>query len=107
MHGVIPSSPLTLRTHAFPFVYWPLLCLLLSPLSSSSLCSYSKIYHSDTQVLNQFIKKSLDAYKAVVAKAEAWNAEQAMPEELALCREMIQLLPYKMDRVVAKGGFRV
>jgi hypothetical protein len=45
--------------------------------------------------------------QAVVAKAEAWNAESVMPEELALCREMIKLLPYKMDRVVAKGGFRV
>lgn len=71
--------------------------------------SYSKIYHSDPVVLNQFIKKSLDAYTAVVAQAEAWgpSAVKCMAEELPLCREMMQLLPIKMDRVVAKGGFRV
>ncbi len=68
---------------------------------------YSKIYHSDAVVLNEFTKKSLQAYQRVVAKAEAWKAEECISEELALCREMIQLLPYKMDRVVAKGGFQV
>jgi hypothetical protein len=57
--------------------------------------------------MNEFILKSLNAYKAVVAKALKWNAVGAMPEELSLCKEMIELLPFKMDRVVAKGGFRV
>lgn len=81
---------------------------LLFPLSlSSPPLSYSKIYHSEPQVLNQFIKKSLDQYKAVVSKALAWKAVHVMPQELELCSEMIQLLPHKMDRVVAKGGFRV
>jgi hypothetical protein len=81
--------------------------LLSSRRLSSYLSSYSKIYHSDPQVLNQFIKKSLDQYRAVVAKALTWNAVGVMPEELELCKQMIELLPHKLDRVVAKGSFRV
>lgn len=70
-----------------------------------SLCfsSYSKIYHSDPVILNQFVKKAYDQYRAVIAKALAWNAVHVMPEELTLCKEMVDLLPHKMDRV-AQGS---
>lgn len=67
---------------------------------------YSKIYHEDPTVLNQFTKKAYEQYKAVVNKAESWHAESAMGEELELCRQMVQLLPLKMDKTVAHGSFR-
>lgn len=69
---------------------------------------YSKIFHTDPQVFNTFTKKALDQYRAVVQKALDWNAVHVMPQELELCKEMIELLPFKMDRVSGTGkGFRV
>lgn len=68
---------------------------------------YSKIYHDDPKVMNHFIKLSFDAYNKLLMKAKEWNAEHCMEKELELCREMVQLLPYKMDRVVARGSFQV
>ncbi len=69
--------------------------------------SYSKIYHNDPHVMNRFIKLSFDAYNKLLMKAKEWNAEHCMEKELELCREMVQLLPYKMDRVAARGSFQV
>ena len=68
---------------------------------------YSKVYHSDPVVLNEFTKKAWQAYAKVVAKAEQWKADETMPTEIELCREMVKLLPIKMDRTVAKGSFQV
>lgn len=72
----------------------------------SYLSSYSKIYHDDPQILNQFTKKAYDQYRLVIATALNWDAVHVMPEELTLCKEMVDLLPHKMDRISAKGSFK-
>jgi hypothetical protein len=47
--------------------------------AAPSFSSYSKIYHSDIQILNQFIKKSLDAYKVSHTHTAARDAALGHP----------------------------
>lgn len=66
-----------------------------------------QIFHTDPKTYCLFLNKSLESYKKVIAFAErhGGEAEEAFAGELGICREMVELLPLKMSRVMATGSF--
>ncbi len=84
---------------------------------------YTKIYSQNPHILCQFLRKALEEYKALVRTAGGAGSSVAhaprvcmcqlafserakvkeMVQELQMCREMIELLPLKMDRIMSSG----
>jgi hypothetical protein len=62
----------------------------------------SKVFNPHVPTLNQFLKHALDEYRLVLELAAKWQV-RGFAEELRACEQMAELLPLKMDRMLATG----
>jgi hypothetical protein len=68
---------------------------------------FSRVFHEDKQVILQFLRRSLDSYRKCAELADQWaSLMESSREEVAIVREMIQVLPIKMDKIAALGAFQ-
>jgi len=66
----------------------------------------SQIFSPDTTLLLEAQRRALVEYKALLQWAED-NKVQGMDAELELCRQMVQLIPLKMEQIkVSKTPMR-
>jgi len=66
----------------------------------------SQIFSPDTTLLLEAQRRALVEYKALLQWAED-NKVQGMDAELELCRQMVQIIPLKMEQIkVSKTPMR-
>jgi tetratricopeptide (TPR) repeat protein len=59
---------------------------------------FTKIVHASPQTVNMFLQKAVDFYKRIVMLAEKWELQaDVFADELRMSKEMIELLPMKID----------
>ena len=61
---------------------------------------HSKLFSADIKVLDAALGVSLDLYQKVIELVAKWKVT-TFDEETELCKEMLQLLPLKRERIRA------
>jgi len=63
---------------------------------------YSKYFSMNVKEMSEYMAKSLNLYKKVVDKAAQYKTT-VFDEELILCKQMIELLPIKIQKMMSSG----
>ena len=78
--------------------------MLFQTCAELSKLRYTKVWSQDSSALCVFLQKSADEYQAIQDFAKKHKVT-TMKQELAICDEMIKLLPVKIGQLQAGRRF--
>ena len=68
---------------------------------------YQRLWTDNVTSLCTFHRKSLEVLQRIVRLCDEWQCGELFGSELAMCQEMVELLPRKMDKIMRDGAFKV
>ena len=68
---------------------------------------YQRLWTDNVTSMVTFHRKSLEVLQRIVRLCHEWKCDELFANELALCVEMIELLPRKMEKMLRDGVFKV
>ena len=68
---------------------------------------YQRLWTDNVTSMCTFHRKSLEVLQQIIRLCDEWQCGELFASELAMCKEMTELLPRKMDKMMRDGAFKV